>query len=213
MHEKITTTQLDQWRGKFGDIYSDRNAETAERVRVYTRAYGRMWECIAADPPATILECGCNVGTALHALSNITSAELYGIEPNATARAKAIASGVTAEGNIVEGCLQSIPFPDRHFDMAFTAGVLIHVEPDSLDKALTELGRVANKYVLMKEYFSKHLQPIEYRGQKEMLWKADYGELFMQKNPGWRPVEAGFFWDRLTGFDDTNWWVFKREEE
>ena len=107
LHEKITTTQLDQWRGKFGDIYSDRNAETAERVRVYTRAYGRMWECIAADPPATILECGCNVGMALHALSNITSAELYGIEPNATARAKAIASGVTAEGNIVEGCLQS----------------------------------------------------------------------------------------------------------
>ena len=97
--------------------------------------------------------------------------------------------------------------------MAFTVSVLIHVEPDSLDKALTELGRVANKYVLMKEYFSKHLQPIEYRGQKEMLWKADYGELFMQKNPGWRPVEAGFFWDRLTGFDDTNWWVFKREED
>ena len=96
--------------------------------------------------------------------------------------------------------------------MSFTSGVLIHVEPDSLETALSELGRVSSKYVLMTEYYSKHLQEVEYRGQNEMLWKADYGELFMKQNPGWRPVEAGFFWDKLTGFGDSNWWVFKREE-
>lgn len=212
MDEKTITAQLDTWRGRFGDAYAERNSATAERLRDYTRAYAKMWECIAADPPASILECGCNVGIALRALSNITSAELHAIEPNAKARAKAIATGITAKGNIVEGWLQSIPFPDRHFDMTFTSGVLIHVEPDSLDTALSELGRVANKYVLMTEYYSKHLQEVEYRGQNEMLWKADYGELFMKRNPGWRPVEAGFFWDKLTGFGDSNWWVFKREE-
>lgn len=213
MTDTIKSTQLESWRGLFGNAYTERNAVTAERLRIYTRAYAAIWQHIATDPPASILECGCNVGIGLRALSNITSAELSAIEPNDKARAIAASSGVAPKSRIVEGIVQDIPFPDNSFELAFTSGVLIHVSPDDLDAALSELARVSRKYVLMIEYYSKNLEEIDYRGQHEMLWKADYGALFMEKNPGWRPIEAGFFWNETTGFDDSNWWLFRRTDE
>lgn len=212
MTEKTNSTQLETWRGRFGNAYADRNAATADRLRIYTRAYASIWQHMATDAPASVLECGCNVGIGLRALANITDAELSAIEPNDKARAVAASSGVAAKDRVVEGSVQNIPFPDGKFELAFTSGVLIHVSPADLDAALSELARVSSKYVLMIEYYSKNLQEIDYRGQRDMLWKADYGALFMKKNPGWRPVEAGFFWNETTGFDDSNWWLFRRTD-
>jgi len=205
--------QLENWRGRFGDAYADRNAVTADRIRIYTRAFATIWDKFGLDLPDSVLECGCNVGLALRGLSNISNAELKAVEPNAKARAKAQAANVTAKENIVDGSVQDLPFEDASVDLAFTSGVLIHVAPSDLDDAMRELGRVSRKYVLMIEYYSKELSEIPYRGQEDMLWKADYGHLFMSHNPNWRPIDAGFFWHEITGFDDSNWWLFRRLED
>lgn len=208
----MNSKQLENWRGLFGDAYAERNVVTAERMRAYTRAFAHIWDRFGVDEPSTVLECGCNVGLALRAISSITGADLKAIEPNAKARALAASANVTTNQNISNGCVQDIPFPDASVDLAFTSGVLIHVAPEDLDRAMDELGRVSRKYVLMIEYFSKEVSEISYRGQNEMLWKADYGRLFMARNPGWQPLDAGFFWHETTGFDDSNWWLFRRTE-
>jgi len=62
----------------------------------------------------------------------------------------------------------------------------------------------------MIEYFSKELVELPYRGQTDMLWKADYGRRFLARNPNWKPVDAGFFWGEIENFDDSNWWLLKR---
>ena len=209
MNKKTDSAQLDTWRGEFGDSYADRNAVTPERIRIYTRIYATIWKTLEYDPPKSVLECGCNVGLVLRALGNITDAKLNAIEPNAKARAIAQQAG---DVNIVEGSLQGIPFEDRSVELAFTSGVLIHVAPADLDKAFDELARVSSKYVLMIEYFSKNLVEIDYRGHDGLLWKADYGKLFMERHPEWQPIDAGFFWDVTTGFDDSNWWLFRRKD-
>ena len=145
MTKTVESKQLDVRRGRFGNAYADRNSASPSHLRTYTRAFGKIWNSIAADQPETILECGCNVGMALRALSNISDAELSAVEPNSKARSIAIASKVTAARNIVDGCVQDLPFEDQSFDMAFTSGVLIHVAPDDLDAALDELARVSKK--------------------------------------------------------------------
>ena len=203
-----TSKQLETWRGRFGNAYVDRNAVTPERIQTYTHAFAAIWRRLAVDPPTSILECGCNVGLSLRALRNLTDAALSAIEPNEKAREVAAQANVTPESNLHDGSVQDLPFNDLSFDLVFTSGVLIHVAPEDLNLALDELARVSKKYVLLIEYFARELEPIPYRGQDDMLWKADYGRLFISRHPSWAPVDAGFFWEPTTGFDDSNWWLF-----
>ena len=211
----MTTTddskQLKNWRGRFGDSYAERNHVTVERVRTYIHAFAKIWERMSAAPPKSVLECGCNVGLALRAIRAISDASLSAIEPNPKARAMAMASNVAAKENLKDGSVQHIPFEDESHDLVFTSGVLIHVAPEHLGPAMDEMARVSRRYILMIEYYSREISEIPYRGQEKMLWKADYGRLFLERHPDWEAVEAGFFWQPLTGFDDSTWWLFRRQ--
>jgi pseudaminic acid biosynthesis-associated methylase len=210
MTGKTTSKKLEAWRGRFGDAYAERNAASESRLQAYTRAFATIWRLLDGDPPASVLECGCNVGLALRALGRITGAELSAVEPNGRARALAVAGGAAPRDRIVDGCAQDLPFPDQRFDLVFTSGVLIHVAPADLPGAFDEIARVSRKYVLFIEYFSREPAGLDYRGQQDMLWKLDYGRAFMQRHPAWTPIDAGFFWHPTTGFDDSNWWLFRR---
>jgi len=57
-----------------------------------------------------------------------------------------------------------IPFPDGFFDVIFTSGVLIHIAPSDLPKALHEIHRCAGGFIWGLEYYSPQPMEVTYRG-------------------------------------------------
>lgn len=201
---------LDAWSGEFGDRYTQRSAATVDAVRGRARVWGGVLDRMAGDLPKSALEVGPNVGLNLLGLRALADIDLWGIEPNPSAIATLKADGVLAQDRLIEGFGHSIPLADGAVDLAFTSGVLIHVDPSLLEKTMREIHRVASKYVFCAEYFSPKAETIPYRGENELLFKNDFGSLYMDMFSDLELVDYGFFWRRTTVMDDCTWWLFRK---
>lgn len=183
--------QVDFWEGNFGDEYTKRNSYDIDSL--YKKRFGKTCVQIYKDffskipKDARILEVGCNRGLQLDILNNMGFKNLWGIEINKKAVRLARKN---RDWNILEGNALEIPFKDGYFDMVFTSGVLIHIAPKNLPKAMKEMARVSKKYVFGFEYFSDTCQEILYRGNKDRLWKNNFPELFLKYNPGLKSVKS-----------------------
>lgn len=201
----MTTEQLQAWTGAFGDDYVDRNPADVDNLRKRRRAWARMLAPLDGRPPRSILEVGANIGANLIVLRDLTDARLAGVEPNDRARAALAASGAVAQTDALAGTAQALPAADGAFEMVFTSGVLIHIGPNDLEQVAREMYRVSSRYILVSEYFSVNSEQILYRGQKDLLYKRDFGSFFLDLFSDLYCVDYGFFWKRLTGIDNLTW--------
>jgi len=206
------TQQLDKWAGDFGDAYSARCRATEDAITERKRAWQRILRHV--ESVDSVLEVGCNVGINLHALADLLpDAYLEGVEPNE--RAAAIANDALPD-SLIRGGESVFTMPDLYsdglFQMVFTTGVLIHVAPDDLLTACTNIVNASQRYVYCQEYFSQHPREITYRGKRDMLWARDFGSFYMDNFPQLRCVTSGFFWKRTTGLDDVTYWLFEKTE-
>ncbi len=186
-----TTPQEKFWATEFGTEYIARNLyPTTEKLDAFYRAnYGIARSTINKNflgklKLASILEVGCSTGNQLIALQKQGFKNLYGIEinPNAIQLAKKYSENI----HIMPGSAFDIPFKDKHFDLVFTSGVLIHINPKDLPKALKEIHRVSKRYIWGFEYFSLRPQAITYRGHKDRLWKRDFAVEYLKRFPDLR---------------------------
>ncbi len=162
----MKTAQLEHWRSDFGRAYTDRNSLTPETLdALYRKNYGigrsELNQRFLADIPrnARILEVGCNEGNQLCALREMGFQNLYGIEIQDYALRKARARLQSAQ--LALATAFEIPYPDGFFDLVFTSGVLIHIAPADLPRALREIHRCAGRFIWGLEYYSP--QPTEVR--------------------------------------------------
>lgn len=141
------------WRQHGGDWFAEYN----ERKKVMPKYH--IQELMLADyfahsAPARVLEFGCGVGRHLSYLSKIAGIEPFGYDQSET---------------MVQGCLNwtspewieqritigqpvgRLPFPDKSFDIVFSAEVLVHVRPEDLDSILSEMIRISRWQVLHME--------------------------------------------------------------
>lgn len=204
------TKQLSAWTGAFGNEYITRNEVTREKVAGKALAFAEMLRPLAGATPRSILEVGANVGLNLRALREITDADLYALEPNATARQRLVTDGVTEPGRTFDGSARSIPLADGAVDLVFTSTVLIHVPPDDLKAACQEMYRVARRYILCNEYFAAKPETIDYRGHGDLLFKRDFGGFWMDEFPQLKLRDYGFLWRRVAAMDSTTWWLFEK---
>ena len=179
-----TTVQMKQWSDSFGKQYTDRNPRTlAHMEALYQQAYGVTRTSLNQaflthmDRDIRILEVGCNIGNQLLCLQQMGFSNLYGIELQSYA--VSLARRDRPHMNILQGSAFDIPFKDHFFDLVFTSGVLIHIAPDDLDKVLSEIVRCAHTFIWGFEYYSPTIASIPYRGQKDLLWKADYAQAYL----------------------------------
>jgi len=179
-----TTFQLGNWAGKFGKEYTDRNAVSLKGLdKLYMENYGITRTELNKDflgkipRSARILEVGSNIGTQLLCLQKMGFKNLYGIEPQdyACELAKKRCKGI----NIMKSDAFYIPFKDGYFDLVFTSGVLIHINPKDAPRALREIHRCSNKYIWGFEYYSEEYKEVLYRGKKNMLWKANFPKMYL----------------------------------
>ena len=82
-----------------------------------------------------------------------------------------------------QGSAQVLPFEDNSFDVVFTSGVLIHISPEDLPKAMSEIHRCTRKYIWGMEYFSAKPTSINYRGHDHLLWKMNYAQEYLSRFP------------------------------
>lgn len=159
---------------------------------------------------STVLEVGANIGLNLRTLDRFLDADLTAVEPNAVARERLLADGVVGKGRAIDAVAKALPFDDDTFDLVFTAGVLIHVNPDDLARSCQEMHRVSRKYVLCAEYYSATPREVPYRGMGGQLFLRDFGAFWMQTCPDLKLVDYGFFWTGAGAVDNLTWWLFQK---
>jgi len=193
-----TNRQLEEWAGNFGQEYTDRNRSSLSAMeKLYKRHFGvtrtemNRQFLNGLDRSMRILEVGCNIGNQLLCLQKMGFGNLYGVEPQdyAVEMAKKRLKGI----QIIRGNIFDIPFKDSFFDLVFTSGVLIHISPRNIKKALEEIYRCSRKYIWGYEYYSKRYEEIPYRGEKGLLWKTNFAKAFRETFPGLKPVKVELF--------------------
>lgn len=201
----MITSQLQHWRGEFGRAYTDRNSlSPAALDALYRKNFGvarsELNQRFLANLPrdARILEVGCNEGNQLCALREMGFHQLYGIEVQEYALRRARKR--LDNGRLALATAFEIPFPDGFFDLVFTSGVLIHIAPPDLPKALGEIHRCAGAYIWGLEYYSPQPMEVNYRGHQSLLWKADYAGLYMELFGDLDPVRR----EQIPYLEDSN---------
>lgn len=179
------TEQIRTWAGDFGRDYTDRNEiSPLELDELYRRNYGitrrEINERFLRDIPrdARILEVGCNVGTQLTLLEQMGFSQLHGIEIQSYALDRAKSKLPNAV--LTQASAFSIPYPDLFFDLVFTSGVLIHIAPVDLPQALSEIHRCSRRWIWGFEYYAPETTEVAYRGQKSLLWKANFARAYLE---------------------------------
>jgi pseudaminic acid biosynthesis-associated methylase len=181
----MTTEQMKEWSGAFGKDYTDRNALSLEEMEdLYRKNYGlsrtelnqRFLDGI--DRGARTLEVGSNIGNQLLCLQRMGFSKLYGIELQSYA--VELSKSRTKDINIIQGEASDIPYKDSFFDVVFTSGVLIHISPSSLPNIMKEIHRCTKEFIFGFEYYSEKPTEIEYRGHRDLLWKASFAEMYLE---------------------------------
>jgi pseudaminic acid biosynthesis-associated methylase len=208
MNMNFKTEQEEFWAGDFGNDYVDRNSNPnsiARRTAVFSEILSRTKDV------NSVIEFGTNIGHNLIALRNLLPmCALSGIEINA----KAIQTLKNiSDIQIFEGSILGFSSKDLgQFDLTFTSGVLIHINPDKLQEVYSKLYDCSNKYILVKEYYNPKPVEVKYRGNSERLFKRDFAGEIMDLYPDLELVDYGFQYHRDNNFpmDDSTWFLLKK---
>jgi pseudaminic acid biosynthesis-associated methylase len=196
----------DVWEDKFGEDYTKRKLLVHEDEGKHRAAFWK--ELVKMVPNArSYLEIGCNAGMNLEAIYKVDpKLKITGIEPNkyaySIAKEKAKGKYEIINENIFD--LSSA----LKADIVFTCTVLIHIAPKDLPAAMENIYKASNNYILAMEYYWPLVKSIEYRGLKDVLWKQDFGLLWLQKY-NLNLMETGYL-DARDGFDRVTWWLLKK---
>lgn len=202
---------LGAWSGAFGDDYTRRCEATPDQIRGRVQAWAGILDRMSGAPPKSALEVGPNLGLNLRGLAQLSDMQLWGVEPNPTACARLAADKVLPEAQLFQGFGHDIPVKDGQVDLAFTCGVLIHVDPSLLQRTVRQIHRVSSRWIFCAEYFSPRPETITYRGEEGLLFKRDFGGLYLDLFDDLELVDYGFWWRRTTVMDDCNWWLFRKK--
>jgi len=188
-----TTAQMQIWAGEFGKEYTDRNQASlkdmySQNIELHGKTNLAIYQEALKniDRDARILEIGCNIGNQLMCLQDAGFKNLYGIELQwyAVGKSKNFIKGV----HIIQGTGFDLPFKDSCFDLIYTYGVLIHISPKDLSTIFSEAYRCTKKYVMGFEYHDQELKQLNYRGEKNLLWKTDYSKAYQDHHPDLKEV-------------------------
>ncbi len=202
----LKTPQEEFWAGEFGNEYVDRNNDIGtlpSRLNIFSQTL-RM-----AQNVESVLELGPNVGLNLRTLRHLLpKASLNAVELNDKAY-----NMLKNEDwlNVEHGSLLDSNIGVKS-DLVFTAGVLIHINPDSLPQAYETMYRCSNKYIAVLEYYNPTPVTVPYRGHGERLFKRDFAGDLMDKYADLCLVDYGFIYKRDPNFplDDPTWFLLEK---
>ncbi|MDX6703136.1 MAG: spore coat polysaccharide biosynthesis protein SpsF [Baekduia sp.] len=201
------TDQEAFWAGDFGDEYIGRNSDD----RMLGSLLGFFTNALrSAQPPATCIEFGANVGMNLRALRLLyPDLDQHAIEINAEA-AQTLRSFLPADNVHATSILDFAP--QRTWDLALIKGVLIHIDPARLPQVYDTLHQATNRYLLLGEYYNPSPVAISYRGHDERLFKRDFCGEILDRHADLELVDYGFAYHRDPKFPqgDITWFLLEK---
>lgn len=201
------TTQENFWSENFGDCYTKRNGDVQQSLPPCIAKWARRLKCMS-PMPTSALELGCNIGLNIMALNALQpNMKIEAIEINSSASKEAEKTGaVIYNTSIFEFNLT------RTYELSFTCGVLIHIDPMFLSKAYDLLYHSSSRYILISEYYNPYPVEVEYRGYRNKLFKRDFAGDLMDRYPDLCLCDYGFFYrrDQLARADDSTWFVLEK---
>lgn len=207
MMTEFKTEQEHFWAGEFGNEYIERNTLDGlpSRIALFSKILART------HGVSSILELGANIGINLHAIKTLLpKATIDAVEINEKAFEILSANDWI---NAHHSSLIDTKF-DNVADFVFTSGVLIHIDPASLDQVYENMYNASKKYILVCEYYNPSPVEISYRGNSEKLFKRDFAGEIMSKYPSLVLVDYGFIYknDKNFGGDDLTWFLLDKNE-
>jgi pseudaminic acid biosynthesis-associated methylase len=195
MRVDFNQTGIELWSSEFGNDYTNRN-QVDWRLRM------PFWKKIEAITGArSYFEMGCNAGWNLSAIKRqFPDVTVVGNDINQQAAHQAQLAGLP-----VINMLDFAEHVPGKFELVFTAGVLIHIEPEHLQEVMQALIAKSLRWVLAVEYAAKVETIVEYRGHTEKCWKRPYGDLY--KALGLKLVDHG---NAGEGFDQCHYWLMEK---
>lgn len=163
------TEQEAFWEGDFGNDYADRNCGAgwvAANLSIFSKIFA------GTSNLQRVLELGSNIGLNLMAIRQLLpSAELSAVEINRKA-VDELKKNVPNVGVHLNSILEFSPLST--WDLVFTKGVLIHINPDRLPDVYDLMYKASSRYILVCEYYNPRPVEIAYRGHSGKLFKRDF---------------------------------------
>ena len=205
---KINTDQEQFWASEFGNNYLKRN----KVEELYPNKVNLFSEIFKSNLSAnSFLEFGPNTGVNLLAIKRLLpNVLLNGVELNK--KAFDILNKLKICSELWHESI--LNFDKKNIvDFSFTSGVLIHINPEYLDRAYHALYSSSKKYILVCEYFNPTPVYIEYRGHKDKLFKRDFAGDLMHKYLDLKLVNYGFKYKKDNNFplDDVTWFLMEKK--
>ena len=201
------TEQESFWAGRFGDEYVARSSHDGMLAPILGFFANALRN---AQPPASCIEFGANVGMNLRALKLLyPEQEQHAIEINADA-VQVLGSLMPAENVHATSILDFAP--QRTCELALIKGVLIHIDPASLPQVYDALHRSTSRYLLIGEYYNPTPVAIPYRGHADRLFKRDFCGEILDRHPDLELIDYGFAYHRDPKFpqDDLTWFLMEK---
>jgi len=209
--------QRDFWRGEFGDSYVDRNISVEETNTLYKERTGITFEDVFKkifsdiDKNSKILELGCNVGLKLSILQKLGFTNLTGVEINK--KAFEIAKKNHVNIKFYNSSIEEFDPGQEKFDLVYTSGVLIHINPKALPEIIKKIISLSKEYIFDSEYYSDELVEVNYRGHEKTLWKQNFPQLFLKENPKLKIIKQEKIYWKTEDLCDIIYLLKKCEDE
>ena len=98
------------------------------------------------------------------------------------------------------------------FELVLIRGVLIHLNPSMLNLAYKVIAESSSRYVLISEYYNPVPVAIEYRGEKDRLYKRDFAGEFMAEHKEFELRDYGFHYRNGSYYGDyQTWFLLERK--
>ena len=205
--KKYKTEQENFWSSEFGNDYILRNKgekKLASKVKMFSDVISKTVDI------KNCLELGANIGLNLEAISLLKpEVAIAGVEinPVAAQECRNVKGAEVFEESILDFSTE------RKWDFVFTAGVLIHINPNCLNKVYDILYNNSNKYIFIAEYYNPSPVNITYRGNDDRLFKRDFAGELLDKYSDLKLIDYGFVYNRDNNFpgDDLTWFLMEKK--
>ena len=204
--KNLKTAQEIFWKQEFGINYIDRNKGDqiiAGSIALFSKIIARTQEI------QSVIEFGANIGNNLKVIQTL----LPGVEM----RAVEINDEAVRHLNTIEGLdinhMSILDYSSEDkFDLVFTKGVLIHINPDYLQDVYDKLYHSSKKYICIAEYYNPTPVSLDYRGHKDRLFKRDFAGELLNKFNHLKLIDYGFVYKRDANFplDDITWFLMEK---
>jgi pseudaminic acid biosynthesis-associated methylase len=207
MADNFKTIQEQYWAGKSGNDYIERNKvywKEASAIAFFSEIFSRT------SSVKSVFEFGANIGLNLKAIHQlIPEIALAALEINAEAVKKLEELGyvITIHDSALNHEVSST------YDFVLSKTFLIHINPEMLPALYQKIYASSKRYICLAEYYNPVPVSIEYRGEKDILFKRDFAGDFLDMYDDLKLIDYGFCYHRDNNFkqDDVTWFLLEKD--